>query len=312
MGTVAAVVVTFNRLQKLKNVIDSIAAQTRKPEFLLVVDNASTDETPAYLKTIEIPDVELHIITLPSNMGGAGGFSAGMRKGYELGADFVWIMDDDGYPETQSLERLEQGYVQATEALGPNVPFACSVVKFIDGTISEMNNPVPTWDWGRALVRQQQKNIVMVGSCSFVSVLIPSWVIRLYGLPYKEYFIWYDDAEYTQRITETCPGVQVLDSYIAHDMGVNKGVNFAMIDEKNAWKFKYGVRNEASFKLHHRGIPQFIVFAGTLILQMRQGGVERKLRRTMIRQLIKGIRFNPEIEYPEFVPQSLAQGMISR
>ena len=75
-------------------------------------------------------------------------------------------------------------------------------------------------------------NLVMVTQCSFVSVLIPRWVMEAFGLPYKEYFIWFDDAEYTLRITKACPGVEVLDSVVLHDMGVNQGVNYSMVNEK--------------------------------------------------------------------------------
>ena len=99
-STVAAIVVTYNRLEKLKNVLASLEAQTRLPEHLVIVNNASTDDTAAYLAEYErdftLKDkVRITIVTLTENAGGAGGFSAGMRKGYELGADFVWIFDDD-------------------------------------------------------------------------------------------------------------------------------------------------------------------------------------------------------------------------
>ena len=233
---VAAVVVTFNRLEKLKTVLESLQSQTRVPDQLIIVNNASTDGTAKYLeefaRDFSMKDrINLNVVTLPENVGGAGGFSAGMRKGYELGADFVWIFDDDGYPQPQALEKLLDGFNAAVGELGADVPYACSMVKFVDGSICEMNNPVPTWDWGR-LIAKGFNNLVMVTSCSFVSVLIPRWVMEKYGLPFKEYFIWFDDAEYTLRITRVCPGVQVLDSVIVHDMGANKGVNFTMIDQK--------------------------------------------------------------------------------
>ena len=192
-STVAAIVVTYNRLEKLKNVLASLEAQTRLPEHLVIVNNASTDDTAAYLAEYErdftLKDkVRITIVTLTENAGGAGGFSAGMRKGYELGADFVWIFDDDGYPQPAALAKLLEGYDNAVAGLGTDVPYVCSMVKFIDGSISEMNNPIPTWDWGR-LQAMGYDNLVMVTSCSFVSVLIPRWVMEAFGLPYKEYFI---------------------------------------------------------------------------------------------------------------------------
>lgn len=301
-ATIAAVVVTFNRLAKLKKVLTSLASQTRLPDQLIIVDNASTDGTAAYLDeyshTFGLKNrIALTIVTLKTNMGGAGGFSAGMQKGYDLGADFVWIFDDDGYPQSEALERLTQGYDNAVRELGPDVPYACSMVRFIDGNISEMNNPVPTWDWGR-LQAKGHLNLVLVTACSFVSVLIPRWVMELHGLPYKEYFIWFDDAEYTMRITKQCPGVEVVDSVVLHDMGVNKGVNFKMIDGKNAWKFAYGIRNQGSYRLHHEGKVKFLIFCATVWREMRRGGVPAKLRRQMYRQMLAAIRFNPKIDYP--------------
>lgn len=293
MAGVAAVVVTFNRLEKLKKVIASVEAQQHAPSHLIIVDNASTDGTGEFLSSLT-SSLPLEIVSLKTNTGGAGGFSAGMRRGYELGADFVWIMDDDGYPEPTALGRLVEGLSEASTAMGTQVPFACSVVTFIDGEICEMNNPVPTWDWGRLLVKGQQA--VMVTQCSFVSVLVPRWAIEKHGLPYKEYFIWFDDAEYTLRLTRECPGIQVLDSVTVHDMGENKGVNWGMVDEKNAWKFAYGARNQASFQWHHRSKAHFLMFAAQVIVGMRRGGVAKNLRRQMRGKLWEGIRFNPQVD----------------
>ena len=47
---VAAVVVTYNRLEKLKKVLASLESQTRLPQMLVIVNNAATDGTAEYLK----------------------------------------------------------------------------------------------------------------------------------------------------------------------------------------------------------------------------------------------------------------------
>lgn len=296
MVTVAAVVVTFNRLEKLKTVIASIEAQTHPVSTLFVIDNASTDGTAAYLRNLETT-VPMEIVTMEVNSGGAGGFSEGMVRGYASGADHVWIMDDDCYPQPGALATLIDGFDGAVDELGGEVPFACSVVEFTDGSICEMNNPLPTWDWGRLLVKGQRN--VMVTACSFVSVLIPRWAIARYGLPYAEYFIWFDDREYTLRLTRACPGVQVLDSVVIHDMGDNKGVNFAMVTAASAWKFAYGVRNEASYQLHHRGILYYLEFGARLLVSLHRGRIPMRLRAKLLRQFLNGITFNPAVKYPE-------------
>ncbi len=294
--TVAAVVVTFNRLEKLKTVLDSIEAQTHAPAKIFVIDNASTDGTAAFLLEREwgLPH---EIVSMSKNSGGAGGFAEGMVRGYASGADHVWIMDDDCYPRPGALEALVRGFAESVDELGRDVPFACSVVEYIDGNICEMNNPVPTWDWARLLVKGQSN--VMVSACSFVSVLIPRWAIAEYGLPYRDYFIWFDDREYTLRLTRRCPGVQVMDSVVVHNMGENRGVNFSMVDAKSVWKFAYGVRNEASYQLHHRGLLYFLEFGARLLVSLHRGRVSLPLRAKLLGRLFAGITFNPKVEYPE-------------
>lgn len=296
MVSVAAVVVTFNRLEKLKNVVAAIEAQSLPVATLFVIDNASTDGTRDYLASL-VSTVPVEVVTMERNLGGAGGFSEGMSRGYSSGADHVWIMDDDCYPEPEALSRLIDGFNASVESLGPEVPFACSAVKFTDGTICEMNNPVPTWDWGRLLIAGQQ--VVMVSACSFVSVLIPRWAIAEYGLPYASYFIWFDDREYTLRLSKRCPGVQVLDSVVVHDMGDNKGVNFAMVNASNYWKFAYGVRNEASWQLHHRGVLYYLEFGARLGVSLHRGRVPIALRLKLMGKWLRGITFNPAITHVE-------------
>ena len=142
-------------------------------------------------------------------------------------------------------------------------------------------------------------NLVMVTQCSFVSVLIPRWVMEAFGLPYKEYFIWFDDAEYTLRITKACPGVEVLDSVVLHDMGVNQGVNYSMVNEKNVWKFSYGARNEGSYRFHHRNKGSYLMFCLTVWNAMRRGRVPKSLRFRIYGQLLRAIRFNPKVDFPQ-------------
>lgn len=295
MTGITAVVVTYNRMDKVTTVIDHLLAQTRPPDQVLVVDNASTDGTADALAPYVAGD-RIDVLRLPENTGGAGGFAAGMARAYESGADFVWIMDDDCYPNPDALEELVVGLGKAEESLGMRLPYACSVVRWVDGEICEMNNPGTTWDWGRLLVRGL--DAVLVTHCSFVSVLIPRWVITRFGLPLREYFLWFDDMEYTMRILAAGPGVQCLRSAVVHDLPVNRGVNFADVTEADVWKFCYGARNEASYRLHHGDAGALLRFVQRVWRSMAAGGVSWPLRRRVLRAMLRGVRFDPKPQFP--------------
>lgn len=297
-GSVAAVVVTFNRRDKLPTTIASIRASERRPESIVIVDNASTDGTRDDLEQLAGDD-DIDVVLLPENVGGAGGFNAGLRRAWELGHDWFWIMDDDCYPEPPALRRLLEEHTGLEAHLGRRLPFSCSLVKYTDGLLCEMNNAVTAWDWPRYLLEGFSSTKVI--ECSFVSVLVPRWAVTEHGLPLTEYFIWYDDKEFTKRLVAACgPGIQVLDSYVVHDMGVNKGADYAIIDEKNIWKYRYGARNQASFRWHREGKLSYVTYAKMVIQKMRRGAVPRRLQVQIVRSLLTGVRFDPA---PERVQQ---------
>ncbi|MBK0421622.1 glycosyltransferase family 2 protein [Leucobacter sp. CSA2] len=293
---VAAVVVTYNRLPKLPHTLETVLAQTHAPEWVVVVNNNSTDGTQEYLDGLD--NEKLVILHLDENLGGAGGFEHGMAHGVNLGADFVWIMDDDCYPEPEALEILLDQRERTSEALDRDVPFACSLVKFIDGSLCEMNNPITTWDWPRAYLTGM--NSMLIVECTFVSVLVPRWAIEKEGLPLGEYFIWFDDKEFTKRLTRAFgPGIISMDSVVVHDMGVNAGVNYRQVDESNIWKFEKGTRNQASYRLRFEGRVAYLMYFRRVFLQMREGRVAKPIKKRMYRALRTARKFNPKPRFPK-------------
>ena len=97
---IVAVVVTRHRAELLRHSLAAVAAQTRRPDHLVVVDNGPDDEAR---RTVE--DSGLPATYLPSarNLGGAGGFALGMLHALALGADWVWCADDDGRPADETV-----------------------------------------------------------------------------------------------------------------------------------------------------------------------------------------------------------------
>lgn len=289
----AAVIVTFNRSDKLMRVLDALERQTQIPDLVFVVDNASTDDTQTLVEARATGMHNLRYVRLPKNVGGAGGFHEGMKVAYAAGANYLWISDDDAYAEPDALEKLLDA-IQQFEADNVWRPsFACSRVEWIDGSLCEMNTPRPVWDWARFV--QPQKAWALVDSCSFVSVLVPRWAIETHGLPIADYFIWFDDAEYTRRISKSYPGIFVPESRVIHDTPDNKGVNYSLVTEKTLWKFRYGARNETSFRAREQGLVGVLSFAWGVKSQLSAGNVPWSIRRQIYQAILRGWSFRPAI-----------------
>lgn len=243
---VAALVVTYNRLELLKEVINALRGQTYSQLSIVVVNNGSTDNTAQWLSR----QSDVTTIT-QGNTGGAGGFNTGMRYIAEHNYDACWLMDDDVVCSPDALEELLNALQK-----NDNIGFVCSKVVGLDGT--PMN--VPMVDQRKRDVNYQnwmdylEYQMVGVEACTFVSVLIPTRIIKEVGLPYKEYFIWGDDSEYTTRITRKYSAFMAARSVVTHKRTIQGDLRFDT--ETNATRinnFFYYFRNQTHFAYLYRG-----------------------------------------------------------
>src|SRR5258708_26258266 len=96
---VVAVVVTYNRPRELAALLAALDRQTTPLERIIVVDNGGRQATAEVIRTRPIAEQ----INGRKNLGAAGGFAYGMLYALAAGADFVWIMDDDGCPASDDV-----------------------------------------------------------------------------------------------------------------------------------------------------------------------------------------------------------------
>lgn len=177
----------------LRRCLAALAAQTRAPERVLVVDNASSDGTVAMLER-DNPEVEL--LALPTNEGGAGGFHEGMKLAHAGGADWLWLMDDDTIPRTDALAELLNAAERA-----PRAPtLLTSKVVWRDGRIHPMNFPFPERSRVERAIDGAERGLMPLRFATFVSLLVHRGAVDRHGLPHKHFFIWADDVEYTSRV----------------------------------------------------------------------------------------------------------------
>ncbi|WP_236557289.1 glycosyltransferase family 2 protein, partial [Vreelandella titanicae] len=236
MSKVIAVILTYNRQDLLQLCLAAIYSQTCICDQVIVVDNASDDNTQEMLSKLDYSNLKVYLLS--QNVGAAGGFNAGFRLAYKEGADYIWMMDDDVIPEPFALQRL----IEADNTLDKNgidraylISTAFTENGYVTNSpsINKKINHIGYKDWPKFA----QYGVVSVDRATFVSILVPRGTIDRYGLPISDMFIWGEDTEYTLRITEDVPGFVVGASKVIH-LRQEKGV-LNIISENSEVRLKY-------------------------------------------------------------------------
>lgn len=246
--SVAVVIVTFNRVDLLVRMLDGLAAQTHRPDAVIVIDNCSTDDTRAVLDArLDQADLPLHITTTASNLGGAGGFHIGMRAAYDAGWDRIWLMDDDVVPAPDCLAVL-----MATDE-------AClmAVRDDLDGQLVEkaairfdLSNPLAIRPKTASVdstyaTRADLPALVEVENVAFEGFMVRREVVHAIGFPDPEFFIFYDDVDFAIRARKAgYPIWAVRDAHLVRQLDFNQQHDMA------GWKGFYMYRN--LFVVHFR------------------------------------------------------------
>jgi len=264
----AAVIVTFNRREYVARCLDAVARQTVPVDSILVVDNASTDDTAGFLRErgyLERPGVRLE--RLEANGGSAGGFAHGVRRAGEEAATWLWLLDDDAEPADDALERL----LASAPAADPATACVAPVVVDAEGAVQRVHR-------GRWRGRPRPLSLAEYGGAApaplhyvtFVGPLIRTAVARRIDPPLADFFIWADDFEYSFRLRREGGLWLVPGSVILHrDVGqshTNRRTRFwnrlfspvlgwELVPSRldSFWRNLYGLRNYVWLKRRYEG-----------------------------------------------------------
>jgi rhamnopyranosyl-N-acetylglucosaminyl-diphospho-decaprenol beta-1,3/1,4-galactofuranosyltransferase len=287
---VVAVVVTWNRRALLTEALRAVRDQTRPPEVVVVVDNASTDGTSDLVRA-SFPEADLLIAE--RNTGGAGGFTLGVDRALQHGADLIWLMDDDTVPEPGALEALMSVHAEYPDGRRPSV--LASRVLWTNGREHPMNTPRRKPGASRAeSIAAQEVGCVPIRSASFVSVLLDAATVRERGLPMADFFLWNDDFEYTTRLLRDRVGLACPASVVVH-----KTKTFGSTDADPGERFYFEVRNKVWTFTRSRGLSpaEKAVYGGSTLLRWSRTLARSRDRHTLLRALrlglLSGVRSRP-------------------
>jgi rhamnopyranosyl-N-acetylglucosaminyl-diphospho-decaprenol beta-1,3/1,4-galactofuranosyltransferase len=251
--TICAIIVTYNRLPLLKRCLQAMLDQTARPERILVIDNASSDGTEAFMRA-QSGTPQLDYVRMPSNEGGSKGFAEGLRRAYEGGFRWAWIMDDDAFPHPDALEALASKAVDESNIYGSlavNGDHAAWPLTLIDER--------PPRD---VFMARDVPETAAVRFLPFLGILIPTSMVPKIGLPDAGFFIAADDVEYCLRARgQGAKALVVGKSRVEHPRA---DIYYAKLPGRTLtclriapWKRYYDTRNRLLVAKAHHGLSLY-------------------------------------------------------
>ncbi len=246
------VVVTYNRVEKLKECLHHIESQSRPYDLIVIVNNASTDDTGVLLYD-KRNDKRYHIITENVNTGGAGGFERGIKEACLLDAEWITVIDDDAMLEKDFLQVID-GMIESDPH--PHLCYA-GVPKTgglrighrrrVVGRIIKKEVAVPAEEY------DNDTFICQIGS--FCGLVLHRSIIEQFGLPDSSFFLWFDDTEYCLRFSGKYPILNVNHAIIDHQAEGYEGSGVG-------WKEYYNIRNRICMARRHYGYVTTLFITG--------------------------------------------------
>lgn len=265
----SAIIVTFNRKEELARCIDAVLRQSHPVSKLYIIDNASTDGTFDYLKegqflpdtaevsdkgyfSFEKEDQRIIYVRLTYNSGGAGGFHDGLKTAYEDGdADYFWMMDDDGYPEQECLEKqlklVDQHHYVMPISLDIDEPEMLSWFVRDRKGVKTKEYKILKDSWGE----------LMDFVVPFNGTLLTKELVSKVGYVNKDFFIWGDDYDHYWRCRKQgYVPVTAMDALFYHpsDKATHTRMFFGLIPinyTDNKWRFVCLIRNSTYIYWNH-------------------------------------------------------------
>ena len=328
---VTAVTVTYGeRRALLRQVLDALPAQGVGK--VVVVDNGA--RWPVKDELVAAYGDFVDVVEMGRNTGSAGGFAAGMQRALDLGAEHLWLLDDDNRPAPGCLAALVEAYrdlrrhhaAELLAVLAFRPEHQADVAAGVPlGYVNPRRNsfrgfhvldiPYKLWrrtPWGRPRVTGALPARVDLGVAPYSGLLFHRAVVERCGLPRADFVLYADDTEFTHRLTAaggriiliTAAAIEDLESSwnVRQTQGHSFGV---LLHQGSDFRAYYSARNQAYFETHCRtrdgvmfALNRGVYLAVLTLLAFVQG---RRQRLALVRQAERdgrAARLGPNPRFP--------------
>lgn len=326
---VYACIVTYDRPKLLERCIHSILEQVMPLQEkiktkldILIWDNTIKKEIQQHNKDIVRTaydccnkNTDIHLFTNHSNNHDASlGFNKLVRYACENGYDndYIWIMDDDTIPEKKAMHELMKTLDEG------NCSFTNSFVEFQDTGRPFYKNIPREKDTNEDLFDKKDTKNYETTFGTFTSLMTKVKYAMNAGLPQKEFHIWGDDTEFSERLiysNDMKPGMLCTWSIVHHMTKNNDKTVWELypINETRMENFYYGYRNRlvaskrrggkesmyGTFQREKESIKDAIKAIKNDNTLSKEEKIEKinEIKEYPRKGMLKGLTWSPSIEY---------------
>lgn len=256
---IAAIVVTFERLESLQRCIAGINAQTAEVDKIIVIDNSRDDITERHFLKNGADNV--CYLRPGKNIGPAGGFKKGFQLGIKGSYEYSWCFDDDCTPVSKNcLEELLKAF--------PG-----------DGKLG----------MARPMMKDPTTHRIC-GSGAWSGSLILNEAVSKSGYPKEEFFIEYEDTEFALRISERYTINRCDRVFVEHRLGKKTDIHDLLFKgmRMKPWRGYYFVRNRIVVKREASKI-ELMAFMFHVVKMLLLSMVFGRKRLTRVKLIFMGV-----------------------
>jgi len=269
---VCAVIVTYgDRFHLLRQVMD--ACYNEGVNKIIVIDNASEENSKKQLKEYEEKESRLRVVYLNENTGSAGGYKRGLQEAYKCQeCEFIWLLDDDNQPQKDSLKVLKDFWDKLEDE---NKEEKVALLSYRDNRLNTKPTPrklgktnsffgfhisdLPKKVFNvfkRKLGFPDKKNEIkntkffLLNTAPYGGTFLNNKLLNIIGFPKEEYYLYGDDLEWSNRIISNNGKIYlVVDSYI-RDIDISWATSespttyfYAFLNKGEDFRVYYSIRN---------------------------------------------------------------------
>ncbi|EZP29039.1 glycosyltransferase family 2 protein [Microbacterium oleivorans] len=198
---VIAVVLNWRDTDATMQCLDSLLREKLLASVVLV-DNESSGELRSAVSD------RVQLVENPENLGFAKGVNSGIHKAMTLGADAVFVINNDATVREGALEKLIKAWVSTEEP----VLLAPRVVN-LDGTDQSTGGYFRAVDASTRDLGNKYVNYL-----TWACVLLPVATIKILGLLDERFFMYWEDVDYGLRASKAGVRMRLVDdAHVEHE-----------------------------------------------------------------------------------------------